>query len=157
MFNPPGQRKCCLHMRRLYDLRVHTYTGCRRTHTEITPAKRFVVRMRNNECSILWVWHRKVGHLTAMIPVRVTFITFKQTQGGVPVYSILLQVICALPLCTVVTFASESQPLNCKPTTNQQRPPNSRLVIMTFYCFCIIVKLHEQIELLHCVRGGGGK
>ena len=92
---------------RVYDLRVHTYTGRRRTHTAVTPAKRFVVRMRDNECSILWVWHRKVGHLTAMIPVGVIFITFKQPQRAFLSTVFYCKLTAALPLCTVVTFASE--------------------------------------------------
>ena len=122
LFNPPGQRKCCTRMRRVYNLRVHTYTRRRRTHTEITPAKCFVVRMRDNECSILWVWHRKVGRLTAMIPVGVIFITIRQqtTSEGVPVYSILLQVNCC-----------------------------SSSVYCTFFCECIAaVELQTNKDLL---------
>ena len=94
-------------MRRVYDLRVHS----RWTHTEITPAK-VSLCMRDNECSILWVWHRKVGHLTAMIPVGVIFITFKQPQRAFLSTVFSCKLTAALPLCTVVTFVSESQPLN---------------------------------------------
>ena len=80
----------------------------------------------------LWVWHGKVGYLTAMIPVGVIFITFKQPQRAFLSTVFYCKLTAVLPLGTVVTFASESQ----------QRPPNARSVnnniinIITFYCFC---------------------
>ena len=70
----------------------------------------------------------KSGHLTAMIPVGVIFITFKQPQRAFLSTVFYCKLTAVLPLGTVVTFASESQ----------QRP-NARSVnnnIITFYCFC---------------------
>ena len=86
--------------------------------------------MRDNEYSIIWVWRRKVRcHLMAMIPVGIIFIT-KQPQRTTFLSTVFsCKLTAALLLCTVVTFVSESQLLNCKPR------PNARSVNITFYCF----------------------
>ena len=89
-------------MLRVYDL----YTCTHIVDGDYT-CKSFVVRMRDNECRILWVWHRKVGQLTAMIPVGVIFITFKQPQGAFLSTVFYCKLTAALPVCTVVTFASD--------------------------------------------------
>ena len=118
LFNPPGQRKCCSQCG-VYTIYVYTH---------IPDVDGHIRRLRQQNVSLCacvtmnvlfygcGAWHRKVGHLTTMIPVGVIFITFKRPQRAFLSTIFSCKLTAALPLCTVVSFASESLPLNCKPT-----------------------------------------